>query len=205
MGWLFLSALFDFENPLLAEMDFFKRTLERTDSIFQDGSFLDLVAFCSIGLGLAVGFCQTLPETLMGTAAFFAHVVRSRRRVLAAKLLVGVGLLAVTVALPPAILAAALGGSDRLEAPQGWSEMQLTVLSLASGLVAYLGAVAVGSRGLPWNEWASMAAGLFVLWAAVGSTLARWDLFAGSVVLAVAALLTAAWAVSGTAAREFGS
>lgn len=195
-----VSVLFDSKDPLLSRLDFFPQARRLAWHILMSLDMVAYVAFSSMGLGVLLGVAQTVPESVVGTAPFFAHVVGRRGRILTAKIAIAMALFAATVLVPVGIIVAAFlawGG------PAGWSQLWKVSLNFAAGVTLYFVVLAIGIRGVPWKEWVSKAGACFVVTASVFGALQNPDSPVAVSIMAVGAIVSAAWAVTGSATREF--
>lgn len=196
-GWLALSMAFDFESPLLRELDVFHYHASWPIDVSRDDGLVASVAICAVLFGGVMGLWQTMPESAVGTAGFFVHLARRRSRVASAKLAAGALLFAGTVVLPIVIAAAWM--------PFGWSDFYALWLMLGCGALAYVACLAAGLRELPWKRAAESLSGLVVFGAVIVAAMAVVDSAFGTSVALVAGAAPVAivWVFSGLAAREF--
>lgn len=117
------------------------------------GDFLTLFVIVSLGLAVLVGLRQSVWESLTGTYPFLLHRPMSNRRIVAAKLAVGVSVCLVVSAVP--VLAYALWAANpgNHASPFEWS-MTATVWKFWLTLpTVYLSAFLCGIRPALW--WGS--------------------------------------------------
>lgn len=161
------------------------------------------IALVSIGFGTVLGLWQSVPEAVLGTDSFLAHTARVRARIVAAKMTAGLALVTVAIMLP--LLAGVVTVLHLVEwiVPLGWADSRYLWITAASGYVAYLGALAVGLRGVPWREGVRQLVGAGVI--GLGVAVALQSPFFGIAVasLVVTGGIAAVWAFTGYAAREF--
>ncbi len=117
---------------------------------FLSGEFLGSFAVVSGVFAVALGLRQTVSESARGTWLFLLHRPLGRRRLIAAKLLVGAGLFWICAALPILIYGWRAATPGKFPCPFEWS-MTLDAWKLSVAMIAvYLGAFMAGIRPGRW-------------------------------------------------------
>jgi hypothetical protein len=119
--------------------------LERGRSPFLDVDLAVGFGATALCLGAALGFWQTLSESVTGTWSYLLHRPISRKAIIGTKLLAGLSILLISLGLPFLIYFLwALSGAHA--APFEFWMMEGTLQMLAAGLVGYLAAFLAGLR-----------------------------------------------------------
>jgi hypothetical protein len=166
---------------------------------FVGDAFLSSFVWISAGLAIALGFRQSVLESMQSTYLFLLHRPAPRWRLIAVKLAVGLVLYLVSAALPVLLYAwwAATPGTHA--SPFEWS-MTFPTWKVWSGMTAvYFAAFLCGIRPAHWlwsRLWPLAGAGVLVF---LIQFLPCWSILGpGAVVLLDAALVTAVFTVSGS-------
>jgi ABC-type transport system involved in multi-copper enzyme maturation permease subunit len=198
MGWLAISMVADFETEFMRRIDLIAPgQLKEMD----DSMLTVVIAACSLLLGVTVGFWQAQGESFAGTAGFFFHLGRSRRRILGSKIAAMLILWALSILVPPTTAFTILMASH--DPPMSWLDFGPVLRTSVAGLVIYLAVLAAGIRGRIGSEGFKQLAGLLVLCPAVALAYALELPLAQLVVLAATSVLALAWAWTGLAVREY--
>jgi hypothetical protein len=172
-------------------------------SVFEEPEILHLLEILSVGFGFFLGLWQTFPESAMGTTEFLVQTARSRTAIVGGKLAAGLTLMAAALFVPLFITAALIIRRSSYFIPLTWADAAYWGVICWSGGTAYVWAVAIGLRGLPWKEGvqqiAGAAVGLLGIYMALISPVLGWAV----AILGVTTVLAAKWAWMGFGAREF--
>ena len=179
---------------------FWKTSAYSSIGLFRDDETLIVLGSFSMGTGVLLALWMTLPETIVGTSSLLVHLVRSRGRVVSAKVMAGLMLWGIT-SIPILIVLAVVFASGRT--PFDLVHARYFLVILASGIAAFLAMLAAGLRGFPWKEGWAQLGGICAAAVGIWVTLALpW--FGGAVLaLAVTTAFCLAWAFTGLSVREF--
>ncbi|MCA9076130.1 MAG: hypothetical protein KDA93_13965 [Planctomycetaceae bacterium] len=117
---------------------------------FLVAGFREAVLWIAAGLGLIVGFWQTVSESVQGTWLFLLHRPLSRQSVILSKLVSGLMVTAVAIAVPLLMyLMWAMTPGTHANPFELWMTTESIVAWLV-GLTTYLAAFLCGMRGARW-------------------------------------------------------
>jgi hypothetical protein len=117
---------------------------------FLDGQFMPWFIIVSIGFVVALGFKQTVGESVRGTWLLLLHRPMDRRRLIAVKLAVGTALYLVVSAAAILIYAAWAASPGNHASPFYW---WLTVPSWQVWIICWLGYLGVVFAGIRPGRW----------------------------------------------------